>query len=278
MIIEPNSIPTARSRAARSRGSRGFTLTEAIVVVGITAALLAMVSRGLVSASMLSRSTACRANLRQLHLAAEAYLATQGGYPAAVLYRMEDGDVRTTSWDFDHRADGTIDKGPIWTYLDDQDRVFQCPDFRGASNFGDDPATGYNYNTTYVGAEGRFPTLDSEGRLLEGWDHCRRGVPAAAHRRPSTTALFGDGGWIAGANKFMRAPSNAVEVDLGLVHGGTQAFRHGSCTNLVCLDGHVECCDTACEGVNEAQGLLETITDFPRNGFLSDDDSSYDPR
>ena len=62
----------------------------------------------------------------------------------------------------------------------DQDRVFQCPDFRGASNFGDDPATGYNYNTTYVGAEGRFPTLDSEGRLLEGWDHCRRGVPAAA--------------------------------------------------------------------------------------------------
>ena len=104
-----------------------------------------------------------------------------------VVSRMEEGDVRTTSWDFDHRADGTIDKGPIWMYLDDQDRVFQCPDFRGNSNFGDDPATGYNYNTTFVGAEGRFPTLDADGRLLDGWNHCRRGVPAAAHRRPSTT-------------------------------------------------------------------------------------------
>ena len=277
MTHKLKSIRIEKRWSARTR-TAGFTMTEVIVVLGITAALAAIVSTGIASASTMARSTACRANLRQLHLAAEAYLTTQGGYPAAVLYRMEEGDVRTTSWDFDHRADGTIDKGPIWMYLDDQDRVFQCPDFRGNSNFGDDPATGYNYNTTFVGAEGRFPTLDADGRLLEGWDHCRRGVPAAAHRRPSTTALFGDGGWIAGANKFMRAPSNIVEVDLGLVHGGTQAFRHASCSNLVYLDGHVECCDTACEGEHRNEGFLQTITDFPRNGFLSDDDTSYDPR
>ena len=277
MTIEPDSISTERRSAPRSR-PLGFTITELIVVLGITSALAAIISSGIASASAMSRSTACRGNLRQLHLAAEAYLTTQGGYPAAVLYRMEDGDVRTTSWDFDHRADGTIDKGPIWTYLDDQDRVFQCPDFRGASNFGEDPSTGYNYNTTFVGAEGRFPTLDPDGRLLEGWDHCRRGVPAAAHRKPSTTALFGDGGWIAGANKFMRAPSNTVEVDLGLVHGGTQAFRHALCSNLVCLDGHVECCDTPSEGIHGNEEFLRTITDYPRNGFLSDDDASYDPR
>ncbi|MDA0295817.1 MAG: type II secretion system protein [Planctomycetota bacterium] len=277
MTLEPDRISAEPRRVPQSR-IRGFTMIELIVTLGIMSALVALVSTGIASASTMARSTACRANLRQLHLAAEAYLTTQGGYPAAVLYRMEEGDVRTTSWDFDHRGDGTIDKGPIWNYLDDQDRVFQCPDFRGASNFGDDPSTGYNYNTSFVGAEGRFPTLDPDGRLLEGWDHCRRAVPAAAHRRPSTTALFGDGGWIAGANKFMRAPSNIVEVDLGLVHGGTQAFRHASCSNFVCLDGHIECCDMPCEGVNQHEGFLRTITDFPRNGFLSNDDSNYDPR
>jgi hypothetical protein len=30
----------------------------------------------------------------------------------------------------------------------------QCPSFLGASTFGNDPATGYNYNTTYIGTEG----------------------------------------------------------------------------------------------------------------------------
>ena len=267
-----------RPIAARTIRRRGFTIVELLVVLGVVVTIMALVSTGLSNAAAASRGTACRSNLRQLHIAAESYLATQGGYPAAILHHVIDGGVRTTTWDFQHRPDGTIVEGPIWTHLGGKDRVFQCPDFRGDSTFGEDPSTGYNYNTTFVGAEGRYPTLDPDGNLLEGWDHCRRGIPAAAHRSPTTTALFGDGGWIGGANKFMRAPSNTVEVDLGLVHGGTQAFRHGGCANLVCLDGHVECEDVACCGMHGHESFLDTITDFPRNGFLSDDDSRYDPR
>ena len=100
-----------------------------------------------------------------------------GASPAAILYLVDEGGVRTVSWDFDHRGDGTIEPGPIWAYLDGPEKVFQCPEFHGSSTFGDDPATGYNYNTTYIGAEGRYPIPQGD-RILQGWDHCRRGVPA----------------------------------------------------------------------------------------------------
>ena len=241
-----------------------------IVLVGLVATAAGV-------ARSISRGTVCRANLRQLHLAAETYHISSGAYPAAILYLVDEGGVRTVSWDFDHRGDGTIEPGPIWSYLDGPEKVFQCPEFHGSSTFGDDPATGYNYNTTYIGAEGRYPIPQGD-RILQGWDHCRRGVPAGVHRRPASTALFGDGGWRDGANKFMRAPSNEVEIDLALVHGGTQAFRHGGCTNVCCLDGHVECRENPFEGVHANGDLLESISGFPRNGFLSDDDSAYDPR
>ena len=269
-------MPMSRFRL-QARIRTGFSVIEVLTVMSAIVVLAGLVVTTAGVARSMSRGTACRANLRQLHLAAETYHISSGAYPAAILYFMDAGGVRTVSWDFDHRGDGTIEPGPIWAYLDGPDKVFQCPEFHGSSTFGDDPATGYNYNTTYIGAEGRFPIPQGNG-VREGWEHCRRGVPAGVHRRPSSTALFGDGGWKDGANKFMRAPSNEVEVDLALVHGGTQAFRHGGCTNLCCLDGHVECREMPFEGIHGNQDLLETITGFPRNGFLSENDEAYDPR
>lgn len=255
---------------------RGLTLIEVIVVTGILTLLIALAASGTRQVIGTSRSTQCRANLRQLHLAAESYRGIESAYPAAVLYYADSGALRTASWDFDHRGDGTIEPGALWSYLGDT-RVLQCPDFRGQSTFGNDPATGYNYNTSFVGAEGRFPTIDDAGNILEGWNHCRKAVPAAVHRRPTTTALFGDGGWSMGANKFMRAPENKIESDLQLVHAGTQSFRHLGCTNVVYLDGHSECREACCEGPHATPELLRDVTDFPRNGFLSEDDAQYDP-
>jgi len=125
--------------AARSTRRPAFTIVEMLVVLGVVVTIMALVSTGLSHAAATSRGTACRSNLRQLHIAAESYLATQGGYPAAILHHVIDGGVRTTTWDFQHRPDGTIVEGPIWTHLGGKDRVFQCPDFRGDSTFGEDP-------------------------------------------------------------------------------------------------------------------------------------------
>ena len=144
---------------------RGLTLVEVLTVTSILGVLLAIVATGVSQVMAGSRSTACRSNLRQLHLAAETYRGIESSYPAAVLYFVDGGALRTTAWDYDHRGGGAIEPGPIWSYLGDA-RVFQCPDFRGDSTFGDEPSTGYNYNTSFVGAEGRFPTVDENGKVL----------------------------------------------------------------------------------------------------------------
>ncbi|MCP4012458.1 MAG: type II secretion system protein, partial [Phycisphaeraceae bacterium] len=119
--------PTAavhRTGPVRTPRRAAFTVVEILVVLGVVVTILALVSTGLSNASAASRGTACRSNLRQLHIAAESYLATQGGYPAAILHHVIDGGVRTTTWDFEHRPDGTIVEGPIWTHLGGGDRVF----------------------------------------------------------------------------------------------------------------------------------------------------------
>lgn len=257
---------------------RGFTLLELLVVIGAIATILALITTGTSTLTSLGRATACRTNLRQLHLAAETYRGIEGTFPAAVLFFADGGALRTRAWDFDHRGDTTIEPGPVLSYLDNTKQVFQCPDYRGSSTFGADPATGYNYNTTFIGAEGSMPHLDPNGTLIEGWAACRRGVTAGSLHRAAQVALFGDGGWSGGANKFMRAPGNTVEFSLNTIHAGTQAFRHAGCTNCVFLDGHVECRTQPWEGIHATEQLLAEITGFPKNGFLSDDDSAYDPR
>ncbi|MAD78163.1 MAG: hypothetical protein CMJ51_02185, partial [Planctomycetaceae bacterium] len=101
-----------------------MTIVEVMTTMGIIIILASLVATAAGVARDFSRSTVCHANLRQLHLAAETYHATSNGYPAAILFFLDNGGVRTTSWDFDHRGDGTIEPGPIWNYLDGPESVF----------------------------------------------------------------------------------------------------------------------------------------------------------
>lgn len=262
---------------------RGLTLVEIVVTMGVIATLLALAVPGLASVQASSRAARCSSNLRQLGSASILYSANnRDGMPAAILFRMTTDGMSTVAWDTEQRADGSIRPGAIWSYTDAPpsapEEIMQCPDFAGPSTFGSDPFSGYNYNTTYIGAEGRFPELGSDGRWKDGWNNARLGVPATAHHRADRCALFGDAGWKGGANKFMRAPSADVEQDLGIVYAGGQAFRHRGCTHVVYLDGHVRACERCCEGSHATEELLEQVMGTPHNGFLSDDDSMYDPR
>ena len=254
---------------------RAFTLVETLVTVAVVAILLGMLLPGLRAARAGARTTACTSNLRQIATACEAYVASNGAMPAAVLYFSDGGAVRTVAWDFE-QSGGVARPGPLWAYADASPAVQQCPDFEGPSTFGADPFTGYNYNTSYLGHEGTYPTLGDDGRLLDGWATARMGTPPGAVRSPSSTAVFGDGGWKGGANKFMRAPMNRVEGDAGMVAAGAQAFRHwGGCSCVACLDGHVEVRETPRRGAATTDQSARWVMDFPRNGFLSDDDSAY---
>ncbi len=258
---------------------RGVTLIELLVVVGVIAILLSIALPGLAAAREGSRSHECQGRLRQLAVAAQTYAtASREVFPAALLFELRSGVVQTVAWDFVHGAQGSISPGPLWSFTDHPFDVHQCPSFLGASTFGSDPATGFNYNTSFIGAEGSWPITDSDGRVRSGWDAARKGLSMSQHRRPSETAMIGDGGWQQGANKFMRAPSASVEMDLGIVYGGAQAYRHQGCTNVAWLDGHVRGVCQQCEGMHATDALLRSPMGWPRNGFLSQDDRAYDPR
>ncbi|MSR28221.1 MAG: DUF1559 domain-containing protein [Phycisphaerales bacterium] len=258
---------------------RGVSLIELLVVIGLVALLLSLLVPGVGAAREGARASECAGRLKQLAVAAQTYATTfREVFPPAILYQAMSGGVRTVAWDFAHSPDGSIRPGPLWSFTDNPDRVQQCPSFVGPSTFGQDPFTGFNYNTSFIGAEGSFPTVDGDGRIVDGWDRARRGLSAAQHRRPSQTALFGDGGWIGGANKFMRSPSSTVEMNLSLTYAGGQAFRHCGCTNVAWLDGHVSGVSQPCRGMLAQSALLASPMGWPDQGFLSEDDTAYDPR
>ena len=258
---------------------RGITLVEILTVVGVIGTLLAIAFPMVSAFRSMGRASSCQSNLRQMGLASASYaLQNRDRYPAAILYDMTDSGMVTRAWDFEQLPDGTVRAGALWSFVNGPEEVQQCPDFLGPSTFGNDPFTGYNYNTTFIGAEGRFPELDLNGDWVGGWKLARQGLRSGQFRSTTTTALFGEGGWKGGANKFMRAPGNTVEYDLWTVYAGAQAFRHHECTHVCYLDGHVDGVSTCHEGAHATESLLDGVMDFPRNGFLADGDSPYDPR
>lgn len=269
----------ALNPVCQRRPDRGLSVIELLVVIAIISLLIGLLLPALSGLRATSKAAQCSNQLRQLAIAAETYRNVfDGCYPPALLYEWSPGGLVTVAWDFVQKPGGVIEPGPLWRFTDDPGEAMQDPAFTGHSTFGSDPFTGFNYNTTYIGAEGRYPELGPDGSVLDGWEVCRMGVPPAALRKQATTALFGLGGWSGGANKFMRAPMNTVEGDLALVYAGGQAFRHGGATLVAYLDGHVGSVAQPREGVLATAALLKSTMDFPDNGFLTNDDAAYDPR
>jgi type II secretory pathway pseudopilin PulG len=269
---------TMRSDASDS-GRAGVTIIELMVALGIVALLMSLLLPAMSHVRKASKSTHASSNLRQLAWAAASYSNVNAGrYPPAILYEIRDGALATIAWDFVQLPSGVIQPGPLWSFTDQPGEIQQDPLFAGASTFGSDPFTGFNYNTTYLGAEGHMPYLGAGGQIVQGWDAARLGIPPDRFRQPDKTAVFGQGGWAGGANKFMRAPLNSVEGDLWLVYAGGQAFRAvGGTTIVAYLDGRVASVAQPRQGIHATPALLEQTMRFPHNGFLSDDDDAYDP-
>ncbi len=235
---------------------RAFTLVELLVVLGIIMLLISVLLPALSKAGEAAKSVQCLSNLRQMALMAHNYAVRENGrFPIAKYTTINPPLVILHYWDFTRRIDGatiTVEPGILWMGQVDA-RVQQCPSFDGASNATGDPYTGYNYNTSYIG--------HGEGEAIV--------APAKVSqvRASSECALFGDGQWLNGANKYMRAPlpnpgdtvSNATRL------AGTQGFRHRGRTNVAFADGHAESLEERF-GVGVAPGT----------GFLSEDNRLYD--
>ena len=250
---------------------RGMTLLELIVVIATIGVLFGLLMPSLAGVIAAGRSTQCATNLRQLAIAGQSYSVTYDVFPVALRFENRDGQFVQIAWDWITTMDGQlIDTGPLWSFTVNPGKVQQCPEYDGSANFAGDPFTGYNYNTSYVGGEAFFPNT--------GWDTVHWGVKPHACSRSSQAAMFGDGGYASGANKFMRAPLGHEGVDPNAIYAGGQAFRHTRSTNVAYIDGHVGSVAQPRKGQNATDELLEQVMDYPRNGFLSDDDSAYAPK
>jgi len=242
-----------------------------MVVMAVLAALVGLLVPSLSALSAAGRSTRCKSNLKQMSLAAQSYAAVWDAFPAAIWYDNHDGVFRRVGWDWVTTFSGqTLSSGALWGYANNPGDVQQCPDFDGKSTFTGDPHTGYNYNTSFIGAEGPFGTF--------GWSSVRKGVSPSACSRACECAMFGDGGWKSGANKFMRAPENHEAQPMSQIYSGGQAFRHRKACNIAFVDGHIGHADRPWEGKLSTPTLLSQFMKFPENGFLSNDNGMYDPR
>jgi prepilin-type N-terminal cleavage/methylation domain-containing protein/prepilin-type processing-associated H-X9-DG protein len=230
---------------------RAFTLVELLVVIAIIAVLIGILLPAITRARDQAKTVTCLSNLRQLALAAHAYCAQSGGrYPPA--------RWGSDNWDFSV-VGGKAVPGLLWRGQIDA-RVQQCPSFDGKSNSPLDPYTGYNYNTSYVG-HGQGETVEAPAK-------------ASQVRQPARTALFGDGEYYNGADKFMRAPfPNPGDASFTNRAAGTQGYRHRKRTNIAFADGHAESWSQRHTNTTPSEASLLT----PDTGFLSDDNSLYDP-
>jgi prepilin-type processing-associated H-X9-DG protein/prepilin-type N-terminal cleavage/methylation domain-containing protein len=245
---------------------RAFTLVELLVVVGIVAVLCGILLPALGTAREAGRGVLCMSNLRQMGAAAIAYVGeSQGAFPIAQ-YRARVGPVRYSyAWDLttiqETGQPTRVVPGLLWKGRtgggDGTERVQQCPSFDGGANWLTDPYTGYNYNTSYIG-HGEGETVEAPAKV-------------SAVRRPGETALFGDGQYSGGANKFMRSPLPHPGDAFGFRYAGTQGYRHRGRTNVAFCDGHAE-------GVGDRftanPGGAENVG--AGTGFLSADNAMYD--
>jgi len=262
---EPDTVSHPVLTASAYRGGAGFTLMELLVVVAIIALLIGVLAPSLMGAKDQARAVLCLTNLRQMATAAETYAACQRGYYPVAYWYSADLTV-SYGWDFTRRMGTTpggpaitVEPGLLWQNAGSEMRVHQCPSYQGPSNSLADPYTGYNYNTSYIG----------HGQ--------RESIPAPAKtddvKFPGRCALFGDGQYRDGANKFMRAPrSNPGDAQFSdtFRYAGTQGYRHLGKTNVAFCDGHAvawsECYSAGVPNVAEG------------TGFLSADNAAYDPQ
>ena len=261
---------------------KAFTLVELIVVISIMSLLMAILVPALARATHQGKAIACMSNLRQLALTAQSYTeANDGYYPMAYIWNCK--GTSTTCWNWDFKPvvkDGveTIEPGILWEG-EMMERIQQCPAFKGDANWSEDPFTGYNYNSSYIGGSGVI--VDGKPVLAMTIMSSK----AEWVKKPAECAIFGDGGYTDGkkelANKFMRSPFTG-KLDEGFYgrYAGTQGYRHLGKTNIAYRDGSVGntrqlYSETDPSGKNNIDIYNENRGSV-KVGFLSKDNDAYD--
>lgn len=245
---------------------------ELLAVIAIIALLMATLLPALKAAKERAKGVYCLNNLRQMAQAAYRYAANNRQYFPLAYKTERVGQKRYYyAWDFTTWKDwGTnpptekVEPGLLWEG-DTIQKVHQCPNYRHGHNWLADPYTGYNYNTSYIGMnETVWPNNSARTTELQ---------------HPAMTALFGDGEYVGGANKFMRAPfANPRDASFTGRYAGTQGCRHLGRANVAFADGHTRAAgdlfintDPLGKQILQQHNQSQKI----KLGFLSEDNRLY---
>jgi len=236
----------------RTRNRVGFTLLELLVVLAIIAVVAGLLLPAVRRARAEAHRIHCLNNLRQMVLAATEYEIDHGAFPPAYARDFSTGKTRT--WE-----------SFLWD-MGTKFQIQQCPAFHGEAMWKEDRYTGYNYNASYVGGR----VFLRGNTVLPG---SAESASMADIKNPAKCALFGDGEYESGANKFMRSPDpGPLDFDASLTLAGTQGFRHRDMTNVGFADGHAE---SLKDRFVKSSGHGKPTK---KCGFLSPDNSLYDLR
>lgn len=288
----------------------GFTLIELLVVIAIIALLLAIVMPSLGAAKEQAKSVYCRNNIKQMCIAASAYTVNNDEYypiahytkitsqplamakpsagPILAVFPPDEPPSETVTysyaWDFTTIQSGQRTQtvpGTLWQE-DTTEKVQQCPSYKGSDNWAGNPYTGYNYNTSYIGhGEGESVRAGYSGEVrTQSGQIIILPAKTSSVKNLASCALFGDGHYAGGANKFMRSPMTwEGDSDWTLRQAGTQGFRHIQQTNVGWADGHVT---TQRELYTDTHPKYKPSLDAYNSankvkiGFLSPSNSQYD--
>jgi len=262
-------------KSNNNRKLAGFSMIELLTVIGTMSILMSVLLPSLRLAKERGKAVYCMNNLRQMAIAANSYAASsKEHYPLAYASKLVDGVIYFNAWDFSTSKDWkqsppkeVVAPGLLWQG-NTNEKVHQCPSYNQSANWLSDPYTGYNYNTSYVGMnETVIP--NNSARTTEVLN-------------PSSIALFGDGHFIGGANKFMRAPfPNPRDVSFSGRYSGTQGYRHAEKTNVAFCDGRVQAIQelfTQTDSFGQEAIEKHNQTQKIKVGFLSPDNSAYKTR
>jgi prepilin-type N-terminal cleavage/methylation domain-containing protein len=255
-------------------GNKAFTLVELLVVISVISLLMGILVPALSKARQQSKGIFCLNNLRQMVMAANNYVNENDGYYPLSGFMDYDDLGKSYEWDyFKTLANGQvkeIEPGYLWHWQTNP-KIQQCPAYDGSANSPGDPYTGYNYNSSYIG--GYMFQVSGE---LRGPNSSK----AVEVLRPSECAIFGDGEFEMGANKYMRSPeAGKLDEDFPDTYryAGTQGYRHCGATNVGYCDGSTR----AVRELFTETAREERIEDYNRVskvkvGFFSEDNSAYD--